>query len=87
MNYFYERETELWHMSNSIVHMQNTKPQTLINGPLYQINALLEINEMCTMIAHPWQCMEFKKWEKRLLGFYQMLQLTTLILQIWNMCN
>lgn len=31
--------------------MQNTKPQTLINGPLYQINALLQINEMCTMIA------------------------------------
>jgi hypothetical protein len=32
-------EIELWHISNSIVHMQNTKPQTLINGPLYQINA------------------------------------------------
>jgi hypothetical protein len=58
-----------------------------MNGPLYQINALLEINEMCTMIAPMAMHGVQEMGEKRLIGFYQMLQLTTLILQIWNLCN
>jgi hypothetical protein len=39
VNYFYEGGNRIvaYEQHNSIVHMQNTKPQTLINDPLYQI--------------------------------------------------
>ncbi len=55
---------------NSIVHMQNTKPQTLINNPLYQIKyTTWKINEMCTMIAPHGNAWSSRNGEKRLIGF------------------